>query len=221
MSGGWGSRVLAVVVWARKCWKWASTPQLTYFVIDPDLLAAPLPPPPLWPCPADTSGDNLVSRALFHPPTGLLALTTALRGRDGEAGHAHVPLLQLLDEGQEAAVVPRGLPMHTGLGFWTARDADGVVSKLRFPRYVHVIRHAPWQPWHLGQHPGRENACLCGCAGEAAACEVHALLASPTSGGIEHLPLPDAPWWPLAGVRPWCAALVNSFSRPRRGVLLL
>lgn len=31
-----------------------------------------------------------------------------------------------------------------GLGFWTARDgeSDSVVSKLRFPRYAHVIRCA-------------------------------------------------------------------------------
>eukprot|EP00887_Chlorella_sp_A99_P003020 scaffold9.g3020.t1 len=89
---------------------------------------------------ADASGNNLVSRALFHPATGLVALATAARGSEGsEASHARLPLLQLLDEGFEAAPVPPGVPMHTGLGFWTARDADGVVSKLRFPRYVHVV----------------------------------------------------------------------------------
>ena len=90
---------------------------------------------------ADAGGDSVVTRALFHGPTGLLVLATAPPGREGaSAGHGRLPLLQLADEAPEAAPTPAVVPMHTGLGFWTARDADGVVSKLRFPRYVHVIR---------------------------------------------------------------------------------
>lgn len=118
----------------------------------------------------------MIARLHFHPPTGGIAIATALRGREAEAAHARVPLLHLLDGG-DPAVAPARLPIHTGerclagccflatvmeavvqaackrgaaaaaaagLSFWTSRDgdSDSVVSKLRFPRYAHVIRCA-------------------------------------------------------------------------------
>jgi hypothetical protein len=88
----------------------------------------------------DVSGDCVVTRLHFHPPSGAVAVATGLRGREGEAAHSRVPLLHLVDAGGGCGA-PRTCPLHTGLGFWTARDSgDSVVSKLRFPRYAHVLR---------------------------------------------------------------------------------
>ena len=81
-------------------------------------------------------GQAAAAGALLAPNTPSSCTSCA----PAAAGHGRLPLLQLLDEAPEAAAAPPGVPMHTGLGFWTARDADGVVSKLRFPRYAHVIR---------------------------------------------------------------------------------
>ena len=88
------------------------------------------------------SGESVVSRLHFHPPSGSLAVGTALRGHEGEAAHQRVPLLHLVD-GVSGVGAPERAPIHSGLGFWTARDSsDSVVSKLRFPRCAHVIRWA-------------------------------------------------------------------------------
>jgi hypothetical protein len=141
------------------------------------------------------SGESQIARLHFHPPSGAVAVATALRGREAEAAHARVPLLQLLT-GSDPAGAPARCPMHTGegrpghsgglvethelswagqvcwmhlrpmlwmsaitrvdatnivrlclicagLSFWSARDTeDGMVSKLRFPRYAHIIRYA-------------------------------------------------------------------------------
>lgn len=62
--------------------------------------------------------------------------------------HAHVLALRSagwqMSSGCESNMPPCCLvDSPAGLGFWTARDSsDSVVSKLRFPRYAHVIRCA-------------------------------------------------------------------------------
>ena len=90
---------------------------------------------------ADVSGENVVTRLHFHAPTGAIAVATALRGHEAEAGHQRVPLLHLLDGADVVGALVRS-PIHSGLSFWSARENDAVVSKLRFPRYVHVVRWA-------------------------------------------------------------------------------
>ncbi|PSC69692.1 Transducin WD40 repeat-like superfamily [Micractinium conductrix] len=88
---------------------------------------------------SDVSGESAMTRLHFHPHSGAIAVSTTLRGREGEAAHARVPLLHLVD-GADPAGAPTGTPIHTGLGFWTARDSsDSTVSKLRFPRYAYVV----------------------------------------------------------------------------------
>lgn len=86
---------------------------------------------------ADVSGENVITRLEFQR-TGAFAVATALRGREAEAGHMRVPVLHLLD-GNDPAGAPVRSPIHTGLSFWTTRDSDSTVSKLRFPRYTHVL----------------------------------------------------------------------------------
>jgi hypothetical protein len=101
---------------------------------------------------ADVSGDSLITRLHFQQASGAVAVATARRGGGGEPAHQRVPLLHLIN-GPEGAGAPQRLPLHTGLGFWTARDSgDSTVSKLRFPRYVHVIR------WGAG---GCVRVCTC------------------------------------------------------------
>lgn len=67
--------------------------------------------PPAWH--TDVSGENMISRLHFHPPTGGIAVATALRGREAEAAHSRVPLLHLLD-GADPAGAPARSPIHTG-----------------------------------------------------------------------------------------------------------
>ena len=54
-----------------------------------------------------------MTRLHFHPHSGAIAVSTTLRGREGEAAHARVPLLHLVD-GADPAGAPTGTPIHTG-----------------------------------------------------------------------------------------------------------
>ena len=64
---------------------------------------------------ADVSGENVITRLHFHPPSGGIAVATALRGREGEAAHLRVPLLHLVDcAGEGGSSGPPCIPMHTG-----------------------------------------------------------------------------------------------------------
>ncbi|KFM25191.1 hypothetical protein F751_6146 [Auxenochlorella protothecoides] len=85
--------------------------------------------------------DAREARVAFHPRSGELAALP----RAGESAEpqppSRLPTLQLLDAGDPAGClgVPALLPLHSSLGFWTQRDGDGVVSRLRFPRYAHLV----------------------------------------------------------------------------------
>jgi hypothetical protein len=59
------------------------------------------------------SGEAAMTRLHFHPPSGAIAVSTTLRGREGEAAHARVPLLHLVD-GADPAGAPARTPIHTG-----------------------------------------------------------------------------------------------------------
>lgn len=91
---------------------------------------------------ADVSGEAVVAGMVPHGPSGLLAFWTA-RQDDVGAAHLRLPLLAMVDgedplEGLGAA---KTLPLHTAPSFWTANGGhDGVVSKLRFPRYAHALK---------------------------------------------------------------------------------
>ncbi|GAB4816914.1 hypothetical protein N2152v2_003960 [Parachlorella kessleri] len=94
---------------------------------------------------AAVTGDWVVVEGSIHPGTGDVALVTGHRalaraGPDSRGMRVSpmVPLLQLVD-GRDVAGAAACVPLHTGLGFWTARDSDNTVSKLRFPRYAHLV----------------------------------------------------------------------------------
>uniref|UniRef100_A0A1D1ZRJ4 Uncharacterized protein n=1 Tax=Auxenochlorella protothecoides TaxID=3075 RepID=A0A1D1ZRJ4_AUXPR len=90
---------------------------------------------------AQTPSSAGVGQVAFHPRSGELAALP----RAGESAEpqppSRLPTLQLLDAGDPAGClgVPALLPLHSSLGFWTQRDGDGVVSRLRFPRYAHLV----------------------------------------------------------------------------------
>ena len=90
---------------------------------------------------ADVSGEAVVGGMIPHGPSGLLAFWTA-RQDDVGAAHLRLPLLALMDgedplEGLGAA---KTMPLHTAPSFWTSHAGhDGVVSKLRFPRYAYAL----------------------------------------------------------------------------------
>jgi hypothetical protein len=67
------------------------------------------------------------------------AVHVSERGPSRGTGDAwEEPVQGACEEARQAAT--RFLCECAGLGFWTRRDSDAVVSKLRFPRYAHVIR---------------------------------------------------------------------------------
>lgn len=79
---------------------------------------------------ADVSGESTIVRLHFHPPTGGIAVATALRGRESEALHARVPLLHLVD-GADPAGAPMRTPIHTGGCLWSAAAAAARLQPLR------------------------------------------------------------------------------------------
>ena len=90
---------------------------------------------------ADVSGEALISGMVPHGPSGLLAFWTS-RQDDSGAAHFRVPLLGVVDgtDPLEGLGTAKTLPLHTAPSFWTSNAGhDGVVSKLHFPRYAHVL----------------------------------------------------------------------------------
>jgi len=94
----------------------------------------------------DVSGEAVVAGMMPHGPSGLLAFsTTHQNDTDGGAAHFRLPLLAMVDgidplEGLGAAKMV--VQLNTAPSFWTAHSGhDGVVPKLQFPRYAHVLNY--------------------------------------------------------------------------------
>ena len=71
------------------------------------------------------SGEAVVGWIDIHGPTGLIVAGSAVRGREGEAAHARLPLMQILD-GEDVVRglgASRSLPLHTGISFWTYNES--------------------------------------------------------------------------------------------------
>jgi len=71
------------------------------------------------------SGEAVVGWIDIHGPTGLIVAGSAVRGREGEAAHARLPLMQLLDAEDvvRGLGASRSLPLHTGMTFWTNNES--------------------------------------------------------------------------------------------------
>ncbi len=82
---------------------------MAHWDMSPAMLPYPLPGTI-----ADVSGESVVSRLHFHPPSGSIAVGTALRGHEGEAAHQRVPLLHLVD-GATGVGAPERSPIHSGV----------------------------------------------------------------------------------------------------------
>lgn len=96
----------------------------------------------------DESGHSMVSGAVIHPKSGMVAFGPSVKDNTGanipEAAVMRIPIVQMANanSGPMGSMgAPRGEALHSSPYFWIqGADAahDGVVSQLFFPRYAYL-----------------------------------------------------------------------------------